>query len=127
MTSDNELPAAQVSEPPNDEKRDFSVDNEHSRHAPVHILGAKSPGVQRMEAISATLTLFDRISLFFGVFLIAFAYALDGSVRYPFQAEATSSYSLHSLLSTINTLRSVIAAAAQPTAAKIADVFGRFE
>ncbi|KAJ9110593.1 ferrioxamine B transporter [Naganishia vaughanmartiniae] len=33
----------------------------------------------------------------------------------------------HSLLSTINVLRAVIAASAQPTAAKIADVFGRIE
>jgi SIT family siderophore-iron:H+ symporter-like MFS transporter len=33
----------------------------------------------------------------------------------------------HSLLATVNTLRAVIAAAAQPTAAKIADVFGRLE
>ena len=33
----------------------------------------------------------------------------------------------HSTLSTISVLRSVIAAAAQPTAAKIADVFGRVE
>lgn len=33
----------------------------------------------------------------------------------------------HSLISTINVVRTVIAAAAQPTAAKIADVFGRLE
>lgn len=40
---------------------------------------------------------------------------------------ATSHYSNAGLLSTITVLRAVIAAAAQPTAAKIADVFGRAE
>src|SRR5271156_2966234 len=38
-----------------------------------------------------------------------------------------ASYDNHPLLATINVIRSVIAAAAQPTAAKIADVFGRVE
>lgn len=43
------------------------------------------------------------------------------------QPLATAEYQQHSLISTINVLRAVIAAAAQPTAAKIADVFGRVE
>ncbi|CAK7227447.1 ferrioxamine B transporter [Sporothrix bragantina] len=90
-------------------------------------LGAQSAGVTRIEALSSVLTLTDRIALFFGVFLIAYAYGLDGTVRYTFQAYATASYSQHSLLAAINVLRSVIAAAAQPTAAKIADIFGRVE
>ncbi|KAL2072411.1 hypothetical protein VTL71DRAFT_11754 [Oculimacula yallundae] len=110
----------------NDEKKDANV----AYPQPVenhNILGAKSPGVARIEAVSSQLTLGDRIFLFFGVFLIAYAYGLDGTVRYSYQATATSSYEVHSLLSTINVLRSVIAAAAQPTAAKIADVFGRLE
>ena len=91
------------------------------------ILGMKSPGVARIEAVTSQLTLKDRIWLFFGVFLIAYAYGLDGQTRYTYQTYATSSFDVHSLLATINVLRSVIAAAAQPTAAKIADVFGRFE
>ncbi len=91
------------------------------------ILGAKSPGVQRIEAISAQLTLVHRTCIFISVFIIAYAYGLDGTVRYTYQTTATASYDSHSLLATINVLRSVIAAAAQPTAAKIADVFGRVE
>lgn len=43
------------------------------------------------------------------------------------QAEATSGYAAHSLLATVNVLRSIIAAAAQPPLAKVADVFGRVE
>ncbi|CZT42643.1 probable SIT1-Transporter of the bacterial siderophore ferrioxamine B [Rhynchosporium secalis] len=110
----------------NDEKKDPNVVYPQSvvNH---QILGAKSPGVARIEAVSSQLTFGDRVFLFCGVFLIAYAYGLDGTVRYTYQATATSDYALHSLLSTINVLRSVIAAAAQPTAAKIADVFGRLE
>lgn len=49
------------------------------------ILGKNSPGVQRIEAISAHFTLTDRILVFFGVFLIAYAYGLDGITRYTYQ------------------------------------------
>src|ERR1700761_1898008 len=87
----------------------------------------KSPGVSRIEAINEVLTGTDRFFLFVGVFLIAYAYGLDGTIRYTYQATATASMGHHSLLATVTTLRAVIAAAAQPTAAKIADVFGRLE
>lgn len=86
-----------------------------------------SPGVVRVKAISQVITRTDRYFIFFGVFLIAYAYGLDGTVRYTYQPYATSSFGVHALQSTINTLRAVIAAAAQPTSAKIADVFGRVE
>ncbi|KAF4956341.1 hypothetical protein FGADI_3918 [Fusarium gaditjirri] len=86
-----------------------------------------SPGVQRIKAMSEVITLADRIFIFFGVFLIAYAYGLDGTVRYAYQPSALNSFKEHSLQSSVNTLRAVIAAAAQPTAGKIADVFGRVE
>jgi SIT family siderophore-iron:H+ symporter-like MFS transporter len=82
----------------------------------------KSPGVIRIEGLSKAITLMDRVFIFFGVFLVA-----DGTLRYTYQPTATADFEKHSLLSTINVLRSVIAAAAQPTSAKIADVFGRVE
>ncbi|KAI1945320.1 ferrioxamine B transporter [Ophidiomyces ophidiicola] len=93
----------------------------------VALLGEKSQGVQRVEAISQHFKLSDRILFFFGIFLIAYAYGLDGTIRYTYQPFATASYKTHSLLATVNVLRGVIAAAAQPTVAKIADVFGRAE
>lgn len=93
----------------------------------THLLGDKSPGVQRVAVISNYFRLPDRILFFFGIFLIAYAYGLDGALRFQYQAYATESFSNHSLLSTVGVLRGVIAAAAQPTAAKIADVFGRVE
>ena len=73
------------------------------------------------------ITIVDRVFLFLGVFIVAYAYGLDGTLRYTYQPYATASFSTHSLLATVNVLRAVIAAAAQPTSAKIADVFGRME
>jgi len=109
------------------EKTETGVANLPTADRRGSLLGAKSPGVARIEAISHVFTMTDRVFLFIGVFLIAYAYGLDGTIRYTYQTTATASYSHHSLLATINVLRSVIAAAAQPTAAKIADVFGRLE
>ncbi|PVI04719.1 siderochrome-iron transporter-like protein Sit1 [Periconia macrospinosa] len=91
------------------------------------LIGTKSPGVLRIEALSKHITPLDRTFIFIGVFLIAYAYGLDGTLRYVYQPSATSGFAQHSLLATINVVRSVVAAAAQPTAAKIADVFGRVE
>ncbi|EDO14787.1 hypothetical protein Kpol_358p4 [Vanderwaltozyma polyspora DSM 70294] len=66
-----------------------------------------------------------RVMLFFSLFLVAYAYGLDGSVRYTYQAQATSSYSQHSLLSTVNAITTVIAAAGQICYARASDIFGR--
>ena len=103
------------------------ADNRQAVTAADAVRDITSPGVKRIEAISTCMTRNDRIFIFISVFLIAYAYGLDGTVRYSFQTEATNSFVQHSLLATINVVRSVIAAAAQPTAAKIADVFGRVE
>ncbi|KID95793.1 siderochrome-iron transporter Sit1, partial [Metarhizium majus ARSEF 297] len=88
---------------------------------------SRAPGVARMEIVASQLTTAERAWLFFGIFLVGYAYGLESQVRSTYQPYATSSFSLHSYLSTINVLRSVIAVAVQPTAAKIADIFGRFE
>jgi hypothetical protein len=51
----------------------------------VGLLGKKSPGVMRIEAISAHFRFADRVLVFCGVFLIAYAYGLDGIVRFTYQ------------------------------------------
>lgn len=112
--------ATKPNEQPTDDSRQLS------RQSTITV-DEKSPGVIRVEALSSVMTLTDRIFIFFGVFLIAYAYGLDGTLRYTYQPYATASFDDHSLLSSINVLRAVIAAAAQPTAGKIADVFGRVE
>ncbi|KAK4175779.1 putative siderophore iron transporter 1 [Triangularia setosa] len=91
------------------------------------LLDEKSPGVRRAEALASVLTTADYVFIFTSIFVIAFAYGLDGILRYTYQPYATASFSQHSLLATVNVLRSVIAAAAQPTSARIADIFGRVE
>lgn len=129
--NDNTLSAEPKSEQPvvnNEAQEKVGGPDEHyaQRHGSI-LVGEQSPGVARMEAMSEVITRTDRIFLFIGVFLIAYAYGLDGTVRYTYQTTATASWGQHSLLATVNVVRSVIAAAAQPTAAKIADVFGRVE
>lgn len=44
-----------------------------------------SPGVARVAAINRNMTRADRIGVFIGVFLIAYAYGLDGTIRYTYQ------------------------------------------
>lgn len=87
----------------------------------------KSVGVRRIEAVTSVMTIYDRIGIFFGIFLVAYAYGLDGTLRFTYQPYATASFDKHSLLATVNVVRAVIGAAAQPTAAKVADIFGRVE
>ncbi|KAF2748841.1 siderochrome-iron transporter-like protein Sit1 [Sporormia fimetaria CBS 119925] len=99
----------------------------YSSASSTELIGEKSPGVARIEVISSFTTFWNRVAIFLSVFLIAYAYGLDGTLRYAFQPTATSSFGSHSTLATLQTIRAVIAAAAQPTAAKIADVFGRVE
>ena len=45
----------------------------------------QSPGVARIAAINRNLTRGDRIAVFVGVFLIAYAYGLDGTIRSTYQ------------------------------------------
>lgn len=108
--------------------------NESVRPTPAHaveeqkvLLDTKSPGVKRVEAIASTYSNNEIIALLASIFIMAYAYQLDGTVRYTYQTYATASFSTNSLLSTVNVIRSVIGAAAQPTFARLADVFGRFE
>jgi SIT family siderophore-iron:H+ symporter-like MFS transporter len=49
-------------------------------------------GVRRIEAINSQLSQVDRVVVFVGLFLIAYCYGLDGTVRYTYQSYATNSY-----------------------------------
>ncbi|KFH45598.1 Siderophore iron transporter-like protein [Hapsidospora chrysogenum ATCC 11550] len=86
-----------------------------------------SAGVARIATGSSRITATQRAVLFFSIFLVGYAYGLESQVRSAYQPYATASFSLHSYLATINVLRSVVAVAVQPAAARVADVFGRFE
>lgn len=51
----------------------------------VHLLGEGSPGVRRIKIIASHFRFVDRVFLFLGIFLIAYVYGLDGTVRYTYQ------------------------------------------
>jgi SIT family siderophore-iron:H+ symporter-like MFS transporter len=87
--------------------------------------GDKSPGVRRIEAIARCFTSWHKYVLFFTIFLIAYAYGLDLTLRYLYQNIALSSFGTSAQISTVAVVRSIVAAAAQPAFAKISDYFGR--
>lgn len=47
---------------------------------------AASPGIARIEAINRHITRTDRTALLVGIFLLAYAYGLDGQIRSTYQA-----------------------------------------
>lgn len=65
------------------------------------LMGAKSPGVARIEALNAHTSLINRCFIFFGLFIVAYAYGLDGTLRGTYQPYATAGFQTHSTLATI--------------------------
>src|SRR3954451_2797424 len=75
-----------------------SEKNTHNQTDPVNdrvdLLGQGSPGGRRIEIINADFRLVDRVCLFLAIFLIAYVYGLDGTVRYAYQVSDPSFMSL---------------------------------
>lgn len=87
-----------------------------------------SPGVIRAELMCKQYEKsWLKFAFYSSVLVCAYCYQLDFLMRLNFQVYATSSYNQHSLYTTVNVIRAVIAAASQPTIARLADKFGRFE
>ncbi|GMM37295.1 siderophore transporter [Saccharomycopsis crataegensis] len=101
-----------------------SVGAEHQQpHTPT-----KSIGIRKVEVLSAQYGDWKlRILLFISIFFVAYTYSIDATFRSLAQPLATASYAEHSLMSTVNVIRGVVAAAAQPTYARLSDRFGRLE
>lgn len=115
---------------PLEESKDTAIaeDVEHNgSDRSTSVIQEKSFGVVRIEEISKILTTTTKIILFVSIFFVGYAYGLDAFLRGVYTTIATASFDNHSLLSTVNVLRTVFAAAAQPTCAKLADAFGRVE
>ncbi|RMZ75799.1 hypothetical protein DV738_g5294, partial [Chaetothyriales sp. CBS 135597] len=85
------------------------------------------PGVARVEVAATQLNKPKQWTLFTFVLLFGFSYGLDTLVRGTFITYATVSFGNHSLITTVSIVQGVIAAAIQPSVAKLADAFGRFE
>lgn len=120
-----------------DESKHLSDDSRHSREnldrsisvkEEIQNSTAKSFGVRKSEILCAQYLNPFLIGLaYVCVFLVAYTYSLDATVRYTLQTVAQSSYSQHSLISTVNVIKTVVAAASQPTYARLSDIFGRAE
>lgn len=88
MSVDKEVVA---SPPTADEKTPYDsvesndANNVNHERPSTNLLGAKSPGVQRIEAVSQHIQNSDRIFIFLGIFLVAYAYGLDGMIRFTYQ------------------------------------------
>lgn len=89
----------------------------------------KSIGVIKAELLAEQWkhTFWYKLVLLFSAFLVGYAYGLDSQTRYVYTAYATASWSEHSLLTTVNAITALTAAAAQPVYARLSDVFGRLE
>jgi hypothetical protein len=55
----------------------------------------KSLGVRRVEAINAELTRWLKVTLFVGLFLVAYSYGLDGTLRYTYQVRSFATLLTH--------------------------------
>ena len=86
----------------------------HTTSPIVTLLGDKSPGVKRIEAISASFTRWSKISLFVSIFLVAYAYGLDGTVRYTYQVVYSSLTHIFQLLN-FDSCRAMLRTRTQPT------------
>ncbi|GAD93045.1 siderochrome-iron transporter (MirC), putative [Paecilomyces variotii No. 5] len=84
-------------------------------------------GVRKIEAISQTWTQRALVVAYLSIFLMAFCTSLEGQTVSSLSAYATSSFSKHSLISTVLVVQNVVNAVVKPPMAKVADVFGRFE
>ncbi|KAG9236867.1 siderophore iron transporter-like protein [Amylocarpus encephaloides] len=121
-----------------EEHHRFSQESPHSYGAIDHDVGVASigsdhysndvqAGVKNMEAVSMTWTKWGLIAAYASIFLMAFTTSLEGQVVQSLSVFATSSFSKHSLISTVYVVQGVVLAVAKTPMAKIADVFGRLD
>lgn len=89
--------------------------------------GSAQAGVKRLEAIAATWTKSALYIAYLGIALTAWATSLESQTTTNLTVYATSSFSAHSLVSTVLVVQGVVLSVVKPPMSKIADVFGRFE
>ena len=82
MSQKTEQPQSDTFKQP---KETFNSSNDDTRVSIDSAEEITSPGVARIEAINRNITIGDRVALFIGVFLIAYAYGLDGQIRNTYQ------------------------------------------
>lgn len=89
-------------------------------------IAPKSIGIRREELLTRQLTRKWQLGVyFFSIFIGMFVSVLETRCVNVFMSYATDSYKQHSLLTTINIVRSVTSVACLPAFAKLSDLFGR--
>lgn len=112
-----------------DEKRQEDLTDTHSSDL-KNDLFQKSRGVRRIENVR-DMIYNDKNgkSLMVGfcvcLLILAWVYALDGTTTYNYTIPATSTFSRHSMLSTVNIAVSIIGSVVQPFQAKFSDITSR--
>ena len=110
------------------EKSVFSKSDSGDQHNVRDALAdVKSTGVARIEEVVKVSNIYERVILFFSIFLVAYVYGLGGTVHTTMITNATDAFGEIALQSSVNVISAVVAAAALPTVAKLSDVFGRLE
>ncbi|KAH7094943.1 major facilitator superfamily domain-containing protein [Paraphoma chrysanthemicola] len=95
--------------------------------ADVDLIGQGGLGARRAQLVAGQITTGEKRAIFTSIFFLGTAYGLESMLRMVYQPYATSGFANHSTLATVNVLRSVVAAAAYPAAARLSDIFGRLE
>lgn len=110
---------------PNELEKQHSTDDE----SPIDEVREidKSAGVTRMELIDKCSNVYEKIIMLFGIFLVGYTYSLGATTHFNMRTAALTAMKETALQSSVNTISSVVAAAALPTGAKISDIFGRLE
>ncbi|GAA6061341.1 hypothetical protein JCM10212_004822 [Sporobolomyces blumeae] len=104
------------------------LDSEDSSREPSLLVVPKSRGVVQMETLNRRMDTKYRVLLYGGFTLLAYVMSLDQYTTSSYLTAATSvSFSAHSLLTTVSSIKAVFQAVSQPPIAKIADVAGRLE
>lgn len=101
-----------------------------SKAAPFTLANSttKSLGIRKAELLKDQYdSILLRVIFFVTIFFTSYAYAIESTVKGRLEAYATASFGQHSLLSTVGVVQAVVAAAAQPTYARLSDRFGRLE
>ncbi|ODQ55505.1 MFS general substrate transporter [Saitoella complicata NRRL Y-17804] len=84
-------------------------------------------GVKKVEVINKYWTKQSLWIAYGSIFLLAFITSLESQTTYTFTRIATSSFSAHSLISSVGVISNILLAVIKPPMAKLSDVFGRTE
>ncbi|KAF8433133.1 siderophore iron transporter mirC [Terfezia claveryi] len=84
-------------------------------------------GVTKVEALAQAWGKSGLIVAYVGLLVGAIVQSLETMTTFVYTPAATSAFALHSLLSTVGVVSSVLYATVKPPVAKISDVFGRTE